>query len=77
MLSIYLGRLLHKPNFPNYCVGKIDLIMIILYIYLWSNLLSALNYEKFALCNSLSMGCHSLNQPTNDTEQNKNYRDLI
>ena len=51
--TLFPGRLLHNTNFPNFYVGKINLILGILHVCLWSNLFSALNLKKFALCNNL------------------------
>jgi hypothetical protein len=54
-LDLILDRLLQNANFPNFYVGKINLILGIPRVCLWSNLFSALNLKKFSFRNSLSM----------------------
>ena len=44
-----VDRLLRNANFPNFCVGEINLVLGILHVCLWPNLFSALNLEKLSI----------------------------
>ena len=49
-----VDRLLQNANFPNFYVGKVNLILGIPHVCLRSNLFSALNLKKFSFRNTLS-----------------------